>query len=115
MEDVIIFLLYCSYIYLDKTGRTVRVVFFNLTSAFNTIRPALLERKLTAVKVDAPLESWTVDYLTGRPQYIRPQGCMFDTVMSNTGAPQGTVLSVHPLHLVLHIHLYILPPAEVPQ
>ncbi|KAJ8353481.1 hypothetical protein SKAU_G00210480 [Synaphobranchus kaupii] len=43
--------------------------------------------------VDAPLVSWIVNYLTGRPQYVRLQHCVSDRVVSNTGAPQGTVLS----------------------
>ena len=36
---------------------------------------------------------WIVDYLTGRPQYVRLRHYVSDTVVSNTGAPQGTVLS----------------------
>ena len=42
--------------------------------------------------VDPPLVSWIVDYLTGR-QYVHLWHCVSDTVVSNTGAPQGTVLS----------------------
>ena len=37
--------------------------------------------------------SWIVNYLTGRPQYVRLQHCVSDRVVSNIGAPQGTVLS----------------------
>ncbi|RXN30264.1 RNA-directed DNA polymerase from mobile element jockey-like protein [Labeo rohita] len=59
-------------------------MFFDFSSAFDTIRPALLAEKLV---------SWMVDYLTGRPQYVRLQSCMSDRLISNTGAPQGTVLS----------------------
>ncbi|CAF91989.1 unnamed protein product, partial [Tetraodon nigroviridis] len=33
------------------------------------------------------------DYLTGRPQYVRLKDITSDTVVSNTGAPQGTVLT----------------------
>ncbi|XP_047445357.1 E3 ubiquitin/ISG15 ligase TRIM25-like [Mugil cephalus] len=42
VEDAIIFLLNHIYTYLDKTESTVRVMFFDFSSAFNTIRPALL-------------------------------------------------------------------------
>jgi hypothetical protein len=93
VEDAIIFLLKRIYAHLDKPASTVRVMFFDFSSAFNTIRPALLSEKLTAMKVDAPLVSWIVDYLTGRPQYVRLQHCVSDIIISNTGAPQGTVLS----------------------
>ncbi|XP_049911756.1 uncharacterized protein LOC126397200 [Epinephelus moara] len=93
VEDALIYLLNRIYAHLDKPGSTVRVTFFDFSSAFNTIRPALLGDKLTAMLVNPPLVSWIVDYLTGRPQYVRLRHCVSDTVVSNTGAPQGTVLS----------------------
>ncbi|KAI4897529.1 hypothetical protein NFI96_003922 [Prochilodus magdalenae] len=37
--------------------------------------------------------SWITDYLTGRPHYVRLKDCTSETVVSSTGAPQGTVLS----------------------
>ncbi|KAJ8366975.1 hypothetical protein AAFF_G00336210 [Aldrovandia affinis] len=33
------------------------------------------------------------NYLSGRPQYVRLQNCESDRVVSNTGAPQGTVFA----------------------
>lgn len=38
--------------------------------------------------------SWIIDYLTGRPQYVRLQNCVSDRAVSNSRAPQGTVLSL---------------------
>ncbi|KAI4873724.1 hypothetical protein NFI96_000464 [Prochilodus magdalenae] len=93
VEDAIIYLLNRVYAHLDKPASTVRVMFFDFSSVFNTIRPALLGDKLNMMQVDAPLVSWIVDYLTGRPQYVRLQHCVSDRVVSNTGALQGTVLS----------------------
>ena len=34
-----------------------------------------------------------MDYLTNRPQFVRLGDCVSDTVVSNVGAPQGTVLA----------------------
>ncbi|TWW54421.1 hypothetical protein D4764_0100770 [Takifugu flavidus] len=68
-------------------------MFFDFSSAFNTIQPRLLRAKLENMQVDAPLVSWIEDYLTGRPQFVRLRSCVSDPLMSNTGAPQGTVLS----------------------
>ena len=93
MEDAIIYLLNRVYAHLDTPASSVRVMFFDFSSAFDTIRPALLSEKLTAMQVDAPIVSWIVDYLTGRPQYVRLKHCVSDRGVSNTGAPQGTVLS----------------------
>ncbi|TWW57369.1 putative RNA-directed DNA polymerase from transposon BS [Takifugu flavidus] len=45
------------------------------------------------MQMDAPFVSWIEDYLTGQPQIVRLWSCVSDPLMSNTGAPQGTVLS----------------------
>lgn len=37
--------------------------------------------------------SWISDYLTGRPQLVRLGSVLSDVVISDTGAPQGTVFS----------------------
>lgn len=56
--------------------------------------------KFTAIRysvekigVDAMLVTWIYNYLTGRPQYVRLGGYRSETVVTNIGAPQGTVLS----------------------
>ena len=54
VEGALIYLLGHVYAHLDKPGSTVRVTFFDFFSAFNTIRPALLGDKLTAMMVDHP-------------------------------------------------------------
>ncbi|KAL0203335.1 hypothetical protein M9458_001353, partial [Cirrhinus mrigala] len=93
VDDAIICLLYHAYSHLDKPGASLRITFFDFSSAFNTIQPARLGSKLSAMQVHAPLVAWIMDYLTDRPQYVRLQGCKSDTVLCSTGAPQGTVLS----------------------
>ena len=100
VEDAIIFLLNHVYAHLDKPGSTVRIMFFDFSSAFNTIRPALLGDKLTVMQLDPPLASWIVDYLTDQQQYMCLQHCVSDAVVSNTRAPQETVLS--PFLFTLH-------------
>ncbi|KAI3368500.1 hypothetical protein L3Q82_025390 [Scortum barcoo] len=57
--------------------------------------PALLcfGDKLSRMGVDPQLMDWISDYLTGRPQYVGLKDITSDTVVSSTGAPQGTVLA----------------------
>ncbi|KAL7870356.1 hypothetical protein SRHO_G00078530 [Serrasalmus rhombeus] len=50
VEDAIIYLLNQVYAYLDKPASTVRIMFFDFSSALNTIRPALLGDKLTTMQ-----------------------------------------------------------------
>ncbi|KAI5095921.1 hypothetical protein C0J45_14351 [Silurus meridionalis] len=93
VEDAVIFLLNRAISHLEKAGSTVRVMFFDFSSAFNTIQPALLRDKMVYMGVDHHLSAWTLDYLTDRPQYVRTRDCESDMMVCNTGAPQGTVLA----------------------
>ena len=54
VENGIIYLLNRVYTHLDKLVRPMRVMLFDYSSAFNTIRPALLGEKMAAMQVDAP-------------------------------------------------------------
>ncbi|KAM4575517.1 uncharacterized protein V3H82_010004 [Fundulus diaphanus] len=77
----------------QRTSRAADVMFFDFSSAFNTIRPVLLREKLEDAGVDKHLADWTIDYLTNRPQHVRLHGCQSEVALCSTGAPQGTVLS----------------------
>ena len=81
------------YLRLEKTGSTVRLMFFNFSSAFSTIQPHLLVQKLLNMKLPASVIYWIFDYLTRRLQYVRLNGLLSSTISTNTGEPQGTVLA----------------------
>ncbi|KAI3365880.1 hypothetical protein L3Q82_000867 [Scortum barcoo] len=93
VEDAILYLLHRAHSHLDKGSGTVRILFLDFSSAFNTIQPTLLQDKLSRMGVDPQLMDWISDYLTGRPQYVGLKDITSDTVVSSTGAPQGTVLA----------------------
>ncbi|KAI3353469.1 hypothetical protein L3Q82_019997, partial [Scortum barcoo] len=93
VDDAVIYLLQRAHMHLDGGGGTVRITFFDFSSAFNTIQPLLLGEKLQVMGVDDTMISWITDYLTGRPQFVRLGSVLSDVVVSDTGAPQGTVLS----------------------
>lgn len=44
------------------------------------------------MEVDCVMVNWITEYLTSRPQFVWLQSCQ-SVLESNTGAPQGTVLS----------------------
>ena len=99
VEDSIIYLLNRVYTHLDKPVSTVRVMFFDFSSAFNTIRSAPLGGKVAAMQVEGPSVSWIVDYLLGRPQYVGLQNCV-------SGQQHWGPIGDCPLSLPLHlIHL----------
>ena len=93
VDDAITYLHNRALNHLEEQGCTVRVMFFDFSSAFNTIQPFLLAEKLSRMGVDNSLVAWITDYLSERPQFVRLQDCRSEVLLSNTGAPQGTVLS----------------------
>ena len=95
-EDAILTLLELLYSHLERTrfGNSARVMFFDFSSAFNTIQPHLLVKKLLDINVPCGLIQWTLDYLTNRSQYVKiGQSSTLNVISSSTGAPQGTVLA----------------------
>ena len=46
VDDAVIYLLHRSLLHLEDSGSTVRVMFFDFSSAFNTIQPHILVNKL---------------------------------------------------------------------
>ncbi|KAK3563902.1 hypothetical protein QTP86_004850 [Hemibagrus guttatus] len=79
--------------HLEKAGSTVRAMFFDFSSALNTIQSVLLRDKLEYMGVGHHLSTWILHYLTNRPQYVRARKCASHMVVCNTGAPQGMVLA----------------------
>ena len=63
-------------------------MFFDFSSAFNTIQPHLLVQKLPSSVI-----SWIFDYLTSTLQHVRLNGLLSSAISTNTGALQGTVLA----------------------
>lgn len=94
VEDGIIYLLNRVFSLLDKPASTVRVMFFDFSSAFNTIRLALLGEKIATMQLKAPIISRIVDFLMGRPQYVRIQNCTSDRVRNVVGEDLETLTTV---------------------
>lgn len=84
--------------HVDKANRTgykyfAKVLFVDFSSAFNTIQPHILMQKLNVMNVNSKLILWIHDFLTCRPQYVKVANYSSNTIITNTGAPQGCVLS----------------------
>ena len=87
-DDAVLYSLENIYSHLEKTGSTVRLMFFDFSSDFP--QPHLFVQKLLNMKLPSSVISWTFDYLTG---YVRLNGLLTSAIGTNTGAPQGTVLA----------------------
>jgi hypothetical protein len=88
--------------HLDKRNTYVRMLFIDYSSAFNTIVPSKLTNKLRTLGLNTSLYNWILDFLMGRHQVVRVGNTTSATLILNTGAPQGCVLS--PLLYSLFTH-----------
>ena len=99
VEDATLTLFNLIASHLDTSGTTVRVLFMDFSSAFNTIQPHVLIKKLLNLEVNPDLILWIRQFLCDRPQRVRLNDSLSrdpvlsDEVIVNTGAPQGCVLS----------------------
>jgi hypothetical protein len=73
-----------------------------LTTAFNTIVPSKLITKLRTLGVNTSLCNWILEFLMGHTQVVRVGNNTSATLILNTGAPQGCVLSPPPPVLPVH-------------
>ena len=69
------------------------MLFIDYSSAFNIIVPSKLITKLRTLGLNTCLCNWIRDFLMGRPQVVRVGNNTSVTLILNTGAPQGCVLS----------------------
>ncbi|XP_076849711.1 uncharacterized protein LOC143497938 [Brachyhypopomus gauderio] len=101
-DDAITTTLHLSLTHLEKKDTYARMLFIDFSSAFNTIVPHTLIRKLSLLGLNTHLCNWILDFLTGRPQSVRIGNSTSRTITLNTGVPQGCVLS--PLLFTLLTH-----------
>jgi hypothetical protein len=77
----------------QSNSRYVKILFVDFSSAFNTIQPHVLMKKLIDMNVNSHLILWINDFLVNRVQYVKFSNTFSDCLITNTGAPQGCVLS----------------------
>jgi gmma-aminobutyric acid receptor subunit gamma/cGMP-dependent protein kinase 2 len=78
------------------------MLFYDYSSACNTIVPSKLIIKLEALGFNPALCSWILDFLTGRPQVVKVGNNISTSLTLNTEASYGYVLS--PLLFSLFTH-----------
>lgn len=79
--------------HVDTPGNYARVLFIDYSSAFNTISPSILVDRLTYLGVPNNFTNLISSFLHDRQQYVRIGVEKSDCVTTNTGCPQGCVLS----------------------
>ncbi len=93
VNDAVNMGLYFIMLHLDRPETYVRILFVDISAAFNTIIPDTLQNKLTQFSVPTFVCQWITSFLTDRQQVARLGKFSSSTRTISTGAPQGCVLS----------------------
>ncbi|KAK3510930.1 hypothetical protein QTP70_027106 [Hemibagrus guttatus] len=70
-DDAISTTLHLALTHLDNKYTYVQMLFIDFSSAFSTIIPQPLIKKLSLLGTNISLCNWILDFLTGRPQSVR--------------------------------------------
>ena len=93
VDDAILAFSNNIYKHIDTPRNFCRILFVDFSSAFNTIQPHILASKLINLNLNKKLILWIFDFLTHRFQYVKLNNVLSNVICTNTGAPQGCVIS----------------------
>ena len=91
-EDALLYVLNRIYEGCERDG-IVRCTFLDYSSAFNLVNHTVLYNKLSNLRIPPYLLNTIADFLKDRPQIVKIGKNTSDTIVINTGTPQGSVLS----------------------
>ena len=85
VEDASLALLDNVTRHLDSQHSFVRILFMDLSSAFNTVNINTLLHHLQQLQVNPKLMLWIKEFLMNRPQHVRVHGVTSTNNILNTG------------------------------
>ena len=97
---------------LDQSVKSVRCIFLDYSSAFDSVPRFSLLKKLESFGCPISILSWLKDYFTNRVQRTKMGGKLSCPLLNNSGVLQGAVLSPY-LFSTYISDLVVSPPAKL--
>jgi hypothetical protein len=83
-------------------GKEVRVIFYDISKAFDMVWNRGLLKKLESIGIRGSLLDWVLKYLSGRKQRVVINNASSDWGFIKAGVPQGSILK--PLFLFYYFN-----------
>ena len=77
---------------LDEGAKSVRVISFDFSKAFDSVPHDILFNKIKKIPINPYIINWMIDFLDNRRQRVKVDGVTTEFLDINHGVPQGTVL-----------------------
>ena len=97
--------LYDTFFHALDSGKEVRVVFCDISKAFDRVWHASLIQKLKAAGIEGSLLNWFIDYRSNRKQRVTFSGVKSYWNSLKAGVPHGSILG--PLLFLLYINAIV--------
>ena len=87
-EDEVLIPLQHLHHHLEHSGSSVRVMFFDFSSALSTTQPRILANNLITMRTPLGFINWILAYLPNRTQFVcLDRNCFSDVITTNIVAP----------------------------
>jgi hypothetical protein len=93
IEDVLCITNHEILKHLEQKKTYARILFLDYSSAFNTIVPSILHKKMINIGIQPRICNWYSDFLTDRYQTVNYQNILSDPIKTSVVSPQGCVSS----------------------